>query len=198
MTERAVVTREHREAAYAARVLHTGVPRTWVIAWLDSGADNCQGDFGRQLNAIAQAIADAEARGAQSGAVRCASLQEEAVKQRLAAQNARAEVKQLRAELAGAIAALADDEQACFPKTVADLRAELSALRSQANEYGRHPGPIAPTPRADREGLEADVKTLRLVLGSIGCYECGGQYDRVELLKLLSRIAAALGLKERT
>jgi len=61
------------------------------------------------------------------------------------------------------------------------------ALRSQANE-----GPVG----ADREGLEADVETLRLVLGSIGCYECGGQYERPELITLLSRIAAALGVKE--
>lgn len=62
----------------------------------------------------AKAIADAEARGVQSAASERLRLIDEAVKQRRSAEDARAEVKQLRAELA--------------------------ELKSQANEYGPAPG----------------------------------------------------------
>jgi hypothetical protein len=75
----------------------------------------------------------------------------------------------------------------------AEARGRAEVLRSQANEYGRHPGPIAPTPRADREGLEADVALVRDVMSRPG--EWSAATYRASL-SALSRIAAALGLKE--
>jgi hypothetical protein len=115
-------------------------------------------------------------RGVTEGAVRCASLQEEAVKQRLAAQNARGEVKQLRAELA--------------------------ELRSQANEYGRHPAPTV----ASAE-LEADLRAkavaayeamMKELMGRCGIENAFDDIDgaiRDEIAEAcVTRIEAALGL----
>lgn len=75
----------------------------------------------------------------------------------------------------GEVAALAEVER---------LKGELAELRSQANEYGRHPFPTTTVASSE---LEADLETIRLAMN--------GHPGKPDRWAALSRVAAALGVR---
>jgi hypothetical protein len=129
-TKDAPVTPAHRAAALwclcVPRVLEEIGPKTQV--WVDTGFEHNRHDPAATL--VAQAIANAEARGAQSRDVTSAladynanermrlRLIDVATEQRRHAENARGEVKQLRAELASRDDALTEAERAVVEAAV--------------------------------------------------------------------------------
>ncbi len=194
------VTREHRATVAAAfPTAQPGMFNMWVR---DGSSAGIPGNFER----LAQAIANAEARGRESSSAQVASLKAEVERLRRSAMGVAAPCRQCGDALAKCLVSMCcvgcnhSTVDPAFQSHTPELMMRFydhvfnpdgsrkAAVEPQANEA---PAPTVAT--ADRAGLDADVETLRAALDS-----GADRFDVCPASASLDRIAAALGVKEQT